>query len=51
MSKLGWSATCIRELFESHGLELQDWDKIRTDWLTFHNTGLRALPPAVARVA
>jgi hypothetical protein len=28
---LGWSATRIRELFESHGLEVQDWEKIRTD--------------------
>jgi predicted HAD superfamily phosphohydrolase len=27
----------IRELFTSYGLALQDWDKISTDWITFHN--------------
>jgi len=33
---LGWNAHRIRELFTSYGLALRDWDKIRTDWLTFH---------------
>jgi hypothetical protein len=23
----------IRSLFESHGLQIQEWDKVRTDWL------------------
>jgi hypothetical protein len=23
----------IRLLFESHGLQIQEWDKVRTDWL------------------
>ena len=32
---LGWDSTRVRELFASYGLALQDWDKIRTDWLTF----------------
>ena len=31
-----WDAAQIRELFASYGLALQAWDKIRTDWLTFH---------------
>ena len=31
-----WNAAQIRELFASYGLALQAWDKIRTDWLTFH---------------
>jgi HAD superfamily phosphoserine phosphatase-like hydrolase len=33
---LRWDAHQIRELFTSYGLALHDWDKIRTDWLTFH---------------
>ena len=33
---LKWNARQIRELFASYGLALHDWDKIRTDWLTFH---------------
>ena len=35
---LKWNARQIRDFFASHGLALQDWDKIRTDWLTFHRT-------------
>ena len=31
----GWPRLRIRELFESHGLLIQEWDKVRTDWLTF----------------
>lgn len=30
----GWDATHIRAFFESHGLVLRDWDKVRTDFLT-----------------
>ena len=33
---LKWDAERIREFFEGYGLSVQDWDKIRTDWLTFH---------------
>jgi HAD superfamily phosphoserine phosphatase-like hydrolase len=33
---LKWDAAQIRELFARHGLAVQDWDKVRTDWLTFH---------------
>jgi HAD superfamily phosphoserine phosphatase-like hydrolase len=35
---LKWDAEQIREFFESNGLSVQGWDKIRTDWLTFHKT-------------
>jgi len=35
---LKWDSSQIRELFASYGLALQDWDKIRTDWLTFHES-------------
>lgn len=34
---LKWESAQIRELFSAHGLALQDWDKIHTDWITFHN--------------
>jgi phosphoserine phosphatase len=30
----GWPAARIRALFESHGVAIQEWDKVRTDWLT-----------------
>jgi hypothetical protein len=34
---LRWTSGQIRELFESFGLSLQEWDKTRTDWLTFQH--------------
>lgn len=34
---LKWDSMQIRELFATHGLALQDWDKIHTDWITFHH--------------
>ena len=34
---LKWDSVQIRELFNAHGLALQDWDKIHTDWIAFHN--------------
>lgn len=33
---LKWNSLKIRELIGSYGITLQNWDKIRTDWLTFH---------------
>ncbi len=40
---VGWSdPTPIRGLFESYGLQIQEWDKVRTDWLT-----IRELPANV----
>lgn len=33
---LRWDSHRVREFFASHRLPLQEWDKIRTDWLTFH---------------
>ncbi len=32
---VGWDAARIRRLFESYGLVMQEWDKARTDWVTF----------------
>jgi 2-hydroxy-3-keto-5-methylthiopentenyl-1-phosphate phosphatase len=40
----GWNSTNIRAFFESHGLALQEWDKIRTDSITLCPTA--APPPA-----
>ncbi|MBM3763440.1 MAG: HAD-IB family phosphatase [Acidobacteria bacterium] len=30
----GWQSTRIRALFEAHGFTVQEWDKVKTDWLT-----------------
>jgi phosphoserine phosphatase len=30
----GWDSAAIRLLFETYGLALTDWQRIRTDWLT-----------------
>ena len=32
----GWKALRNRDLFTSCGIAIHEWDKIRTDWLTFH---------------
>ncbi len=34
----GWNASRIRGFFESHGLTLQEWDKIQTDSITLCRT-------------
>jgi hypothetical protein len=34
----GWDAVGIRSLFESRGLLIQEWDKVRTDWLTIRES-------------
>jgi HAD superfamily phosphoserine phosphatase-like hydrolase len=31
---VGWDSAAIRSLFESQGFLIQEWDKVRTDWLT-----------------
>jgi phosphoserine phosphatase len=31
---VGWRPAQIRELFESYGLSLQEWERARTDWVT-----------------
>jgi predicted HAD superfamily phosphohydrolase len=43
----GWNAARIRALFESHGLMLQEWAKVRTDSLVIRDPD-GAVPPAVA---
>jgi HAD superfamily phosphoserine phosphatase-like hydrolase len=41
----GWQSTRIRALFEAHGFTVQEWDKVKTDWLTIEpmNTSDAAL--------
>jgi phosphoglycolate phosphatase-like HAD superfamily hydrolase len=34
---VGWPRLRIRKLFESHGLLIQEWDRVRTDWLTLRS--------------
>jgi phosphoserine phosphatase len=34
---VGWDSARIRALFETHGLVVQNWDKVRTDTLTLGN--------------
>ncbi len=33
----GFGASQIRALFEDHGLVIQEWDRVRTDWLTIRD--------------
>lgn len=34
---LGFGPARIRALFERHGLVIQEWDRVRTDWLTIRD--------------
>lgn len=31
---LGWERARIRTFFEAHGMLIQEWERVRTDWLT-----------------
>jgi HAD superfamily phosphoserine phosphatase-like hydrolase len=42
----GWNRLRIRAFFESYGVMIQEWDRVRTDWLT-----LRAASPAEVEAA
>ena len=44
----GWNSTKIRAFFDSYGLAIQDWDKVRTDSITLCRT--RSQPPLLVRV-
>ena len=32
--KLSYGRADIRRLFEQHGVLIQEWDRVQTDWLT-----------------
>src|SRR5215469_614055 len=34
----GWDRLRIRAFFESYGIMIQEWDRVRTDWLTLRAT-------------
>lgn len=36
--KAGWTPAQIRDALEAHGLLLKEWERARTDWLTFDQT-------------
>jgi 2-hydroxy-3-keto-5-methylthiopentenyl-1-phosphate phosphatase len=36
---VGWERPRIRQLFESYGMLIQEWDRVRTDWLTLRSDG------------
>jgi HAD superfamily phosphoserine phosphatase-like hydrolase len=36
----GWNRLRIREFFESYGIMIQEWDRVRTDWLTLRAVSL-----------
>jgi predicted HAD superfamily phosphohydrolase len=40
----GHSAAEIRRLFERHGVLIQEWDRVRTDWLTIRDGATAAEP-------
>jgi HAD superfamily phosphoserine phosphatase-like hydrolase len=35
---VGWNSNRIRALFEAYGFTVQEWDKVKTDWLTIEPT-------------
>ena len=35
---VGWDALQVRALFERHGLQIQGWDKVRTDFVTIRDS-------------
>lgn len=46
---VGWDRLRIRQFFESYGLLMQEWDRVRTDWITLRpvvTTPETTTPPA-----
>jgi 2-hydroxy-3-keto-5-methylthiopentenyl-1-phosphate phosphatase len=44
---VGWDAARIRHLFESYGLVLQEWGKVRTDWVILRTSSAASAEMAV----
>jgi hypothetical protein len=38
----------VRAFFEHHGLLIQDWDRVRTDWLTIRSAPVGQTPVGTA---
>ena len=45
---VGWQRPRIRDFFESYGLLIQEWDRVRTDWLTLRPAHIDAASAATA---
>ncbi|PYX35387.1 MAG: haloacid dehalogenase, partial [Acidobacteria bacterium] len=45
---VGWQRPRIRDFFESYGLLIQEWDRVRTDWLTLRPAHVEAASAASA---
>ena len=45
---VGWQRPEIRNFLESHGLLVQEWDRVRTDWLTLRPATAEPLQAASA---
>jgi HAD superfamily phosphoserine phosphatase-like hydrolase len=41
-----WPRLQIRKLFERHGFLIQEWESIRTDWLTLRRSGEAGVTPS-----
>ena len=41
----------VRAFFERHALEIQEWDRVRTDWLTIRDGDAPAAAPESGRDA
>jgi 2-hydroxy-3-keto-5-methylthiopentenyl-1-phosphate phosphatase len=44
----GWQRPQVREFLESHGFLIQEWDSVRTDWLTLRPAITTSVPAGVA---
>ena len=42
----GWERLRIRAFFESYGIMIQEWDRVRTDWLTLRTVSVAEPEPA-----
>lgn len=49
--KVGWTSARIRDAFEEHGLILKEWERARTDWLTFDDAPVIETPDPWENVA
>jgi hypothetical protein len=34
LRRIGWRSAAIRSVFDSFGLPVREWERVRTDWLT-----------------
>ena len=46
----GWQRPRIRQLFESYGFLIQDWDRVQTDWITLRPVASEMVQPAAVDV-